>query len=353
VRVQFIKSALAVIATLFGINWSFRLISSPSDVAVMVGLLALVMMVALWLPIFRKMGKSLFSLLKGDGMKSLLLVVVAGLFSLSISGCTRVEPGHVGIEVNYYGQERGVQDYPIKTGMVWYNPISSDVLEYPTFVQTAVWTKSSDEGNPVNEEITFNSKEGLVISGDISLSYQLDAVKVPNFYVKFRNDDLKNFTHMFLRNVARDHFNEVAAQYTVEELYGQKKEEFLKVVRQRINSEVEQFGISIQQFGFVGAPRLPEAVVQSLNNKIKATQDAIRVENELRQEKAEAEKKVARARGEALSNEILTRSITPTLLQWRRLEVTRDAVAKWDGRRPMVEGQSSGLLLQINAPDQK
>lgn len=178
------------------------------------------------------------------------------------------------------------------------------------------------------------------------LSYQLDAQKVPAFYVKFRSDDLNLFTHGFLRNIARDAFNEEAARYAVDELYGNKKEEFLAAVRKRINDKVGPFGVEIQQFGFIGAPRLPQNVVDALNMKIKATQDAIRVENELRSAKGEAQKRIANAEGEARSNEILTKSITPTLLQWKQLEMMDK---HWNGALPTVMGSGGIPLLQMPA----
>lgn len=278
-----------------------------------------------------------------------------------LSGCTKVSPGYAGIKIDQYGSNKGVQDYPLVTGMVWYNPISTSVIEYPCFVQTAVWTKSPNEGNANDEEMTFNTSEGLVVSGDISLSYQLAFDKVPAFYVKFRTDEIDAFTHGFLRNIARDAFNEIGGTYRVEDVYGVKKEELLKIVREKINSQVGQYGITVQQFGFIGALRIPEAVTEALNNKIKATQDAIRVENELRQSSAEANKtvaiadgfarsQIAKAKGEAEANILLANSITPQLIAWRHLQIQSDAVSKWDGRRPMVEGASSGLLMSLPAP---
>jgi regulator of protease activity HflC (stomatin/prohibitin superfamily) len=144
---------------------------------------------------------------------------------LSMVGCTRVEPGYVGIKVVYGGGDRGVQDFPALTGWVFFTPFLSTVFEYPTYMQTAVWTKETIDGDSTNEEITFNTKEGLVVSGDISLGYQLNPAKVPHFYVKFRSDDLDHFTHGYLRNVARDAFNEIGSRYAVEDVYGVKKEE--------------------------------------------------------------------------------------------------------------------------------
>ena len=90
-----------------------------------------------------------------------------------------------------------------------------------------------------------------------------------------------------------------------------------------------------------------------------AIQDAIRVENEVRQTKAQAEKNVAQASGEARArvtiadgeakaNHLLSSSVTPALLEWKRWEATLAAVNKWDGVRPTVEGSGAGLLLSIS-----
>jgi regulator of protease activity HflC (stomatin/prohibitin superfamily) len=289
------------------------------------------------------------------------------LFTL---GCTRIEPGYVGIKVNLSGSDKGVQDLPLVNGWVFYNPMGTSILEYPTFVQTAQWTKDPNEGSPNNEEITFNSKENLVISADISLSYSVAREKVPAFYVKYRSDDLMNFTHGFMRNVSRDAFNEVGGRYAVEDLLGPKKELFLNEVKDRVNKHMAAVGVVLDQFGFIGAPRPPENVIKAINAKIAATQAAIQSENELRQAEAEAKKTIARAEGEAKSqvaraegsakskvalaegeakaNQLLAQSVTPSLLEWRRLAIQEQAVTRWDGKRPTVEGVGSGMILQVD-----
>jgi len=276
--------------------------------------------------------------------------LILGLVFISmivlISSCGRVPPGYEGIQVNNWGSQRGVQDFTVKTGMFMYNPITQSIFKWPVFVQTAVWTKSPHEGSKNNEEITFNDKNGLVISADISLSYKIKAGKSPAFYVKFRTDDLDTFTHGYLRNVARDAFNEVSCTMSVEEIYGSKKEQMLADVKKRINDSIIEYA-EIEQFGFIGAPRPPQAVIDSINAKIAATQMAIQRENEIRTSEAEAKKKVAQAQGEAQANLLLTKSLTPDLIKWRELELTKMAIDKWDGRRPMVEGSNGGLLLNL------
>ncbi|MBI4281668.1 prohibitin family protein [Candidatus Uhrbacteria bacterium] len=343
-----------VLVSMYVVNWGFALVSSPSDLGVAAGCGVLIGVLMVWWQVLKLyplgggvkdyiVGLWNKSTTKGGDHQAMILVLIASAFLFS-AGCTRVNPGHVGIQVNLYGQDRGVDSYPRVTGMVWYNPFSTSIYEYPTFVQTAIWTAAKDEGSPTNEEISFNTKEGLVITADISLSYQLDPPKVPAFYVKFRSDALDTFTHGFLHNIARDAFNEIAPIYPVEEVYGPKKEEMLTAVRKRINDQVSTFGVEIQQFGFIGAMRLPVNVVDALNNKIKATQDAIRVENELRQASAEAKKMVAKAEGEAQANRTLAESITPNLIQWRQLELTQKSIERWNGQLPQYTGGPIPLL---------
>lgn len=355
-----LKAAAAIAVLLLFTNrlasCGLGLMNKESDTMVLVGFLLLISTVGIALVLLTAWMKPLLpkvrEVLKSAGLLGLALLMTG------CAGCEGVAPGYVGLKVNMVGSDRGVEDIPLVTGWVFYNPLTESVLEYPTFVQTAQWTRSATEGSPNNEEISFNSKEGLLMTADISLSYQLEAEKVPHFYVKFRSDDLSRFTDGFLRNVARDAFNEVAGQYSVEDIYGPKKEEVVSKVRSKINDQVVTIGVKLEQFGFIGAPRPPDKVIAAINSKIEATQNAIRAENELRQTQAEAQKSeakavgeakaaVARAQGEAEANKVLAESITPPLLEWRNLQITEKAVAKWDGRRPTVEGATSGLLLQL------
>ena len=283
--------------------------------------------------------------MKLKGMVSFVSILVCLI--LNGCGCDVIKPGYVGIKVDNLGSQRGVQNYTVQTGLVTYIPSMSSIFEFPTFVQTTVWTQSKEEGSPTNEEISFNTKEGSPVTGDISLSYQIDAEKVPAFYIKFRSDDLNLFTHGFMRNVARDAFNEVGAQYALEEVYGPKKEELLSKVKKRVNDEVSKYGVILVQFGFVGRIRIDPTIMQALNAKLATTQNAMTAENRLREAQANAANRVAAAEGEARANLALAKSITPELIEWRKLDLTQNAINRWNGVRPMVEGNSSGMLLQL------
>lgn len=271
-------------------------------------------------------------------MRKTLTLFMLALFISAGIGCTRIGVGEAGIKVSMAGSDKGVNDIPVQTGWVFYNPLASDVIEYPTYVQTAVWTRIKEEGKTTDESISFNSKDGLVFQADVNLSYHLEAAKIPQFYVKYRAKEIDAFTHGLLRQVARDEFNNVASTYLAEDLYGVKKEAYVKEVKERLNAHFKPTGLVIESLGFIGAPRPPQQFVDAINAKLSATQNAIRAENELRQAEAEAKKQVAKAEGEAKSNQALASSLSSTLLEWRKLEIQEKALHRWNGHLPTYMG---------------
>jgi len=275
---------------------------------------------------------------------------------------TRIEPGHVGVQINLAGAQRGASEIPVRTGWVVYSPLSTQIIEFPTYVQTVKWTKDTNEGHPLNEEMGFNSKEGMEIFVDVSLSYAIEPTKVPDFYVKYRVSDMDTFTHGILRDVVRNSLNEVASTYVVEDIYGEKKAEFLGKVEGMIQDKMKSVGVGVQQFGFIGAPRVPAVIAAAITAKAQAIQQAERARNELATTQAEAAKKIAeaegdakslvtRAQGEADANRIRQNSLTPQLLELRRIENNRALIDKWNGQLPTVEsGTGGGLLMQLPKP---
>lgn len=280
-------------------------------------------------------------------MKKLITILP---FLFLLSGCTRVSPGHVGIVVNQWGSEKGVSDYTAKTGTFTYNPITTSVYSYPTFVQNYVWTHSVEEGKAQNEEITFTIKGNMAVSLDVSIAYRLDPAKVPAFYVQFRSDDLTTFTDGFLHNVTRDCFNEEGGRFELDQIMGDNAA-FVLSVRKQLEGRVGQYGVIIEQFGIIGAPRPPKEVQAAITAKIGATQLAIQKQNELVQATADAAKVVAKAKGDAeatlllaqtqaKSNELLNNSLTDKLVQYRMID-------KWNGQLPTYTGAAGIPMLPV------
>jgi regulator of protease activity HflC (stomatin/prohibitin superfamily) len=271
------------------------------------------------------------------------------------TGCSRIGPGHAGIVISQAGSDRGVLQQTATTGWVFYNPLSHTVIEYQTSMRNEKWTKNTDEGKPVNEEITFTNQDQMVVATDIGISFSLDPNKVPAFYVKFLakdEDDLDaKFTNGYLKNAVRNCLNDHAGHYTIAQIMGDNAK-FLKDSTDCVQSDVEQYGVHIDQFGLLGAPRPPQQVIDSINLKSQAEQIARQKQLELTQVQADAAKTVAEAQGQAQAtlatakaqaeaNREISASLSDNLIRYKAIE-------KWDGTRPTVEGNQAGLLFNLN-----
>jgi regulator of protease activity HflC (stomatin/prohibitin superfamily) len=268
--------------------------------------------------------------------------IFAILMAASVmTGCyTTVGPGHVGIKVEQTGHQRGVQDFPVKTGRVWYNPINEDVLEFNTSVQSYTWTQNPGEGRPQNEEMCFKSSDFLIFCADVNAAFKIVEEKAPQFYVNFRDADTDKFIHGFFRNVLRDSFTKYAAQYSSDDINGGKQDELLVKVTTASKAELLTYGVELLKLGFAHPPRPPPEIQRAITAKLEAVQRAIQAENELRSAEAEAKKKIAEAEGKAKANQAEMSSLTPQLLQMRALE-------KWDGHLPQVNGSTAIPFLNI------
>jgi regulator of protease activity HflC (stomatin/prohibitin superfamily) len=110
--------------------------------------------------------------------------------------------------------------------------------------------------------------------------------------------------------------------------------------------------VILTQFGFIGAPRPPASVIDSINAKATATQKALQIELELKQSEATARKLVAQAEGEAkatrlradaeaYANQKLASSLSPILVEYQR-------VHKWNGVMPTVT-TGAGLMMNVGS----
>lgn len=344
--------ALAFVAML-ALNQALRLLNVANDGAVLAGIGIILVLVVGAVVVGQwatpKVANWLQRLANRSKPLQVVAMIVLACAMTATTGCYKnIGPGHVGIVVHQTGSDRGVQDFPLQTGRVWYNAWTESVLEYPTSVQRVIWTSSPHEGHSINEEISYNSKDELVFTADFTVSYELDRPNVPAFYVKFRNDDIESFTHGFFRDQVRDSLNEVAVQFTADELYGEKKSEFLTKALEKLVGKVKPLGVNVLAVGYAGSPRPPEQVATAINNKIAAIQLATQKENELRQSEADAKKVIAAARGTAEANAEITKSINPQLIQWRQLDVQQQAIDRWNGQLPTYSGSGAVPFIQLN-----
>lgn len=260
-----------------------------------------------------------------------LIIIVCGGFALN--SCSKVPAGYRGVIVNLYGSDKGVAEQPVGVGR-YFLGWNKELYLFPTFLQNYTWTQNS-----VNDEsITMQTSEGLSINTDAGITYNIQPENVVKVFQKYRLG-IDEITNTFLRNMVRDAMNKVSSTMTVEDIYGARKEDFITQVNTIVKQEAENDGIDVDKIYLIGSFRLPETVVQSINAKIQATQNAMKVENEVATAKAEAQKIIVEAQARAEANKIVSQSLTPELVQY-------NAIMRWDGKLPSVTG--NGAIPMIN-----
>lgn len=258
--------------------------------------------------------------------RKILFMAIAAIMSFSFMSCERIDAGHEGILVELYGSDKGVNDVSLVTGMVYYNIFTEQVYEYPTFVQTVDYPA-----------FTINAKDGSEFTVDPTISLKIQDGHAATIFRKYRKD-VPDIINGPLFNHVRDAFRIQLNKFTTDEIVSMR-DSLEKAVEKQLVATLKKEGFQLEQLtsGLV----YPQTIVDAVNAKNKAVQEAQRAHNELLIAEAEAQKAVVKAKAQKEANELLQQSLTPLLLKKMWLE-------KWDGHLPKFVGTSNMSLMMPN-----
>ena len=277
--------------------------------------------------------------------KLLIGVSVLVLMIFGFTGCERIDAGHVGVKVNLYGDGKGVDDVTEVTGWVLYNPISTKIVEFPTYVQHKEYKKTEE----MDESFVVNSKDGSEFHCSPMVNYSVKREKVPYIFAKYRVQ-LERIEEGFLKTSIFDAFRVVANSYNADALISNRQEFEIKV-RQVLEKQLSPEGFILQQF--TSNLVYPETFKKAIESKNNAVQASLMAENQVKTAEAQARIKIATAEGnaqslltnaraEAESNKLRQQTLTPLLLQQMWIE-------KWRGNVPStILGSNQNLMFGLN-----
>jgi regulator of protease activity HflC (stomatin/prohibitin superfamily) len=254
------------------------------------------------------------------------------------ASCERINAGHVGVKVNQFGDNKGVSDVVEVTGVVFYNPITHSIYEFPTFIQHKEYTGDNS--------FVVNTKDGSEFKVSPIINYSVQRDKVPAIFAKYRRS-LEQIEEGFLKTSVFDAFRLATNKYTADELIS-NRQQFEVEIRKILETELLSEGFVVNQF--TSNLVYPETFKQAIEAKNNAVQSALRAENEVKTAEAQAKIKVAEAEGNAQSllvqakaeseaNRLKQQTLTTLLIQQQFIE-------KWDGKLP-VYGQVPQLFKDI------
>lgn len=254
-------------------------------------------------------------------------IMIIGIASLTLGACTRIQPGHVGIKVEQYGSNAGVQNTALPVGTYW-SWFGTNIYEYPVFTNTYTFTRSSDEGKSSNEEFSFADKNGMIVTADIAVSYHVEQDKAPILFQKYRTD-MDGIIAGPMRVALRNALTLEASTMSVEDIYGSRKAELIQKTQNDVQKFFSPYGIEIESVAWASPVRIPQSVTEQINMKIRNQNQALAAEAAVATAKAEAESRVAKAEGDAKAMQIEAAAIktNPEIVMLRTVE-------RWNGVLP-------------------
>ena len=231
-------------------------------------------------------------------MKSIYKFAMVLALMLTVVGCSRVDPGHVGVRVSNWG-ERGVIPELVQPGKLVWNGPGYQLYQFPTFKQNYVYKDA--------EQLSFGTIEGLNVTANVGISYRIQPALATKVFQDYQKG-VAEITQVDLRNTLQNALVNAAGKRKIETVYGASKAELIAEVKQVVAASMEKSGIQILDVYWSGNLGLPKDVTTSINAKIQATQMAEQRQNEVAQAEAEAAKAVAEAKGVADSQLLRARA---------------------------------------------
>ena len=295
------------------------------------------------------------------GLGTLLVVglVALVLLGLMFSSWRNINPGFVGIVFDK--ANHNVTTGALEPGWTFINPLTKAIQEYPVTIQTYPMVQSSDEGVSRDDSIKVQSNEGQQINLDVVIQYQVEKAKASQLYLDWGGAPISVVEAGVVRQYTRSQVPVVASKYTWEEITSTKRAEMVEDIISILTKEFDRRHLTLVSFG-IREVHLPLALQRSLDQKIQAQQAAEQQKYQLAQAVVKADQDVAQATGlanamkqqaegeatatltkakaQAQANDLLSKSLTPALIQYQQLQ-------RWDGRVPLFLGGGPAPFIDV------
>lgn len=281
------------------------------------------------------------------------ILVVGSLIGVG-SMLEKIPTGYVGV---IYSPNGGVKEKTLSQGWHFVNPLYK-VTEYTVATEQAYMSKDKREGSEEDDSFNVPTSDGKLVNVDIEYSYRFDAEKLPETFTKFRGRTGEEIQNQFLRGKLKTWVAEVTSQFNVLDIYGSKRTLLNNEVYKHVKEECDKYGIIIESINIsrIGLDSATERAIQSRVNaqqeleRQKIEKEKAKIEMEKRaiieegnkkviliKASAEAEKILLEANARAEANEKLSKSLTPELVEYKKIE-------KWNGQVPQIQGNATPII---------
>ncbi|HEX3244469.1 MAG TPA: prohibitin family protein [Chloroflexota bacterium] len=256
-----------------------------------------------------------------------IVVLVALLFlTIFVSGAT-VQAGYVGVLLTFGRVNSGV----LEPGFHLIIPLAQRIVQVDTRVLPHAF-----------KEIEAASREYQTVRLTGTMNYHLEAQQAPDLYQTVGLD----FADKVIDPAFNDFIKEVVPRYQATEILV-RRDEIRTTARTMLGQNLSRYGIVVDDI-YVSNISFSKDYQDAIERKQTAqqnveTEQQILAQKEIQAQQAvveargKAEARVTSADGDARSNERLTASISPQLIEYLRW-------TRWDGKLPLFSGSQSPFV---------
>lgn len=273
------------------------------------------------------------------------VIMIVGIFA-GIKSATVIDAGYCGL---VYSLNGGIEDEVLTQGWHFVAP-TKRVIKYSVSTEQGVLSADEREGSEFDDSFIVPTKDGKTVNVDLEYSYSFPSETLGKLFTKFKGADGKHIEQTFMRTKLKAWASEVTAQYSVLDIYGEKRQDLNKELQAHLNKKFAPYYINIETAN-LSRIALDSATEQAIQKRINATQ-------ELEQQKIETEKakqlqlkkiieaetaakeKMIQADAEAEANQTIANSLTPELLKLKELQARfKHGWVTIQGATPIVEAK--------------
>lgn len=265
-----------------------------------------------------------------------ILGIILILLGFSTSCIKQIDAGQIGVK-SIFGK---VQNDVITSGLTLVNPLV-DVSKIDIKTQNYTMSGVHDEGDKAGDDaIKTLTADGLEVTMDLTVLYRVLSKDAPNI---IRETGL-DYRDKIVRPITRTKIRDNAVYYTAVDLYSVKRDEFQARIFKTIEEDFKKRGLVLEQL-LVRNITLPATVKASIEEKIKAEQEAQKMEFVLQKEKQEAERKRVEAQGIADYQRIMSSGLTDKQLQYEQIQVMKGLVTSPNSKVIVMGGSKTPIII--------
>ena len=259
-----------------------------------------------------------------------------GLIGFLTSCIKQIDAGQIGVK-SLFGK---VDDEVLTSGLNFVNPLV-DVKIVDIKTQNYTMSGVHDEGDKAGDDaIRVLTADGLEVVIDLTVLYRVIATEAPRI-VKETGMDYRD---KIVRPLTRTKIRDNSVYFTAIDLYSTKRDLFQGRIFKSIEEDFKKRGLVLEQL-LVRNITLPTTVKSSIEEKIKAEQDAQKMEFVLQKEKQEAERKRVEAQGIADYQKIISSGLGDKQLQYEQIQVMKGLITSPNAKVIIMGGGKTPVIL--------